>query len=157
MTIALTRAGLKTLQEGITGIHKAYAQLPRGLLNEMDLPLFMNFVRIGKYDEIPEGSDTIEVARTYLMWLMVKPVASGEEGEGEALVEPWIDIVGPYFYARPSLGGVLFIKTSRIIADSGPKKMIWPGTPTDPKGIFWGVEFELQVIEVFNRIYANDE
>jgi hypothetical protein len=157
MTVQTVKLRLKSLQLAITGIQQAYAQLPRGALKTNELPLFLNFVRTATYDTDTMGDSDYLSTRTYLMWLMVKPAMEGEEGEGEALVEPWIDIVVPYFMARPSLGNLIGISNSVITADSGPKKMVWPGTPLDPQGVYWGIEFQIQVVDVSQRIYAASE
>ena len=157
MTIETIKDRLKLLQQGITGVKRAYAQLPKGVVNSADLPLFMNFVRPSKYDTEGLGSDDIQSAREYLMWLLVKPVAEGEEGEGESLVEPWIDKVTSYFFARPSLGNLQWIRNSYITEDSGPKKLVWPGIAINPTGVYWGVEFRLTVVEIMNREYVDNE
>jgi hypothetical protein len=157
MTIETVRDGLKTLQEAIPGVRKAYAQLPRGMVFAMDMPLFLNFVRESEYDPDTLGDDQVVVTRTYLMWLLVKPAAEGEEGEGESLVEPWIDVVSTHFYARPKLGMIATVQNSWIESDSGPRKLIWPGTQATPQGVYWGVEFRLKVVEYVDRTFADYE
>lgn len=155
MSIQLVRARIALLQRSITGIKVAYEQLPKGILNSVDLPLFMNFVRDATYDQDSIGSDDVQVTRTYLMWLMVKPVAEGEEGEGEALVEPYIENVSNYFLARPTLKNLAGIVSADLVSDTGPKRMVWPGTPTNPIGVYWGTEFRLNVTEVVERNYID--
>ena len=155
MSIATVRARLASLQESITGINKAYVQLPKGILNSVDMPLFMNFVRNSNNDDTILGSGTARITRTYLMWLMVKPVAEGEQGEGESLVEPFIQNVSQFFISRPTLGNLLGVEYAHLVSDSGPKKMVWPGTPSNPVGIFWGVEFRLDVVEVQHVDYVD--
>jgi hypothetical protein len=135
----------------------AYDQLPRGIVPTANLPAFLNFVREANYDDQILGEDDIESTRVFAMWLLVKPVAEGEEGEGETLVEPWITAVVNYFFARPTLGNLIGVKYSHILRDSGPKKLVWPGTPTNPIGTYWGAEFLISVTEIFKRIYANNE
>jgi hypothetical protein len=135
----------------------AYDQLPRSMVPTANMPAFLNFVRDADYDDEILGEDVVQVTRKFLMWLLVKPAAEGEEGEGEALVEPWIDVVVKYFYARPSLGNLTGILYSHITKDSGPKRMVWPGTPTNPIGVYWGAEFQISVVELFNRVYASNE
>lgn len=157
MSIQTVRLRLKTLQEAIPGIVKAYSQLPRTMLNSADMPLFMTFVRDSENDLSELGSDTILTTRSYMMWLIVKALAEGEEGEGEALVEPWIDTVTAYFSARPTLGALAGVLDSYIASDSGPKRMVWPGTNTAPTGVYWGAEFKLDVTEVVYRQYSNNE
>jgi hypothetical protein len=157
MSIATVRARLQTLQEAIPDIVTAYDQLPRGMVPTNKMPAFLNFVRTATYDDKIIGEDTLETTRQFLMWLLVKPAAEGEEGEGEALVEPWIDTVAKYFFARPSLGNLSGIVYSHITEDSGPKKLVWPGTPANPLGIYWGVEFRINVIEIFKRTYSSNE
>jgi hypothetical protein len=157
MSIQSVRLRIKTLQEKIPGINKAYAQLPKSNIVAADLPLFLNFVREGVNDYDPLGSDDVYITRTYLMWLLVKPVAEGEEGESESSVEPWIDTVSKYFIARPSLSDLAGVQKTILLSDSGPKKMIWPGTPSAPQGVYWGVEFKLQVIEVAPIDYVDYE
>jgi hypothetical protein len=89
------------------------------------------------------------------MWLLVKPVAEGEEGEGEAIAEPWIDTVSNWFMSRPSLQDLVGVQKAILLSDSGPKKMIWPGTPANPQGVYWGAEFKLQVLEAVPISYVD--
>jgi hypothetical protein len=157
MTIATIRLRLASLQASIPGVIKAYPQLPRGIVKTNEMPLFMTFVREADYDLDTVGDGDFITNRTYLMWLLVKPVAEGEEGEGESLAEPWVETVANFFLARPSLGNLTGIMNSYMIKDSGPKKLVWPGTPANPTGVYWGVEFQLRVAEFTKRIYANNE
>ena len=157
MSIASIRLRLQTLQQTIPGISRAYAQLPRTVVQTSELPLFMNFVRDADYDDEILGDSDVQVTRTFMMWLLVKPVAEGEEGEGESITEPFIEVVSKFFYARPSLGNLIGVSYSHITKDSGPKKLIWPGTPANPGGTYWGIEFELNVVELFNRVYSTNE
>jgi hypothetical protein len=154
MTIAIVRTQIATLQRSIPGIITAYDQLPKGILKKLEMPLFINFVRDSSIDHDIYGDDAIQVSRQYLMWLIVKPVVEGIEGESESLVEPYIDTVLNFFYARPTLGLLTGIVDSAITADSGPKKMIWPGDRSDLQNVAWGCEFQLDVIEIVQRIYA---
>lgn len=155
MSIYTVRSRLATLQRAIPGIVTANAQLPKGSINTADLPLFMTFVRDADYNTEALGSDDVLVTRTYLMWLMVKPVAEGESGEGEALVEPYVETVSNYFLSRPTLNNLIGIVSANLISDTGPKRMVWPGTPTNPIGVYWGAEFRLDVIETKEREYVD--
>lgn len=155
MSIVSVRARLATLQSSIPGINKAYEQLPKGVINSLDLPLFMTFVRDSNNDLSSYGSDTVRISRTYLMWLLVKPFAEGEDGEGEALVEPYIQTVLEFFLSRPTLGNLLGVSGSTIVSDTGPKRMVWPGTPSNPIGVYWGAEFRLDVTELIDIDYVD--
>jgi hypothetical protein len=157
MSISTVRARLKTLQLAIPGISHSYAQLPKGMIKTSELPLFLNFARDSKYDYETFGSDDMGITRTFLMWLMVKPAAEGEEGEGESLVEPWIPIVTNFFNGRPSLGNLVGVQIARLTGDSGPKRMVWPGTPNAPQGVYWGAEFRLNVTEIVPINFAANE
>jgi hypothetical protein len=155
MTIAATRTRIATLQRLIPGIKRAYVQLPRGKIVEADLPLFINFVRDGENDYDPLGQDSLYISRNYFMWLLVMPVAQGEEGEGETICEPWIETVSNYFIARPSLEDLVRVQKATLLGDSGPKRMIWPGTPAAPQGVYWGAEFRLNVVEIAPITYVD--
>jgi hypothetical protein len=157
MSVATIRARLALLQAAIPGVAKAYVQLPRGLVPTDNLPAFLNFVRKADYDHDTYGDYTVGVTRTFLMWLLVKPVAEGEEGEGEEIMEPWVETVAAYFNARPSLGGLIRVDSSTLVSDSGPKKMVWPGTPNAPTGVYWGAEFQLDITEIAPITYADNE
>ncbi len=157
MSIASVRLRLQTLQSAIPGITKANAQLPRGKIPDMELPTFLNFVRPATYDTDKLGDSDVEVTRQFAMWLLVQPAVECEEGEGENLVEPFIDLVARYFLARPSLGNLIGVSDSYITEDSGPKRLVWPGTPQNPVAVYWGVEFKLDVIDIFGRIYSDNE
>lgn len=157
MPIDTIKQRVAELQEAIPGIKRGYQQLPRGVINTYDLPAFLNFVRPTTYNTDIYGSNDVELTRELAMWLLVKPASEGEEGEGENLVEPWIDLVAKYFFARPSLENLQFIQGSVITEDSGPKKLVWPGTPSNPIGIYWGVEFRLTIVEIMPRVYVDNE
>jgi len=154
MSIVTVRARLAEMQASIPGVRRAYDQLPVGIVNTADLPLFLNFVRDTEYD-IDSGEGFVYDTRTYVMWLLVKPVAEGTDSEGEQITEPFIPIVADYFISRPSLLDLKGVVTSELKSDSGPKRMVWPGTPSDPIGVYWGIEFVLDVTEVSNISYTD--
>jgi len=155
MSIYTVRSRIATIQRAIPGIVTAHVQLPKGALVTADLPLFMTFVRDAEYNDTIIGADDVQVSRTYLMWLMIKPVAEGESGEGESLVEPYIETVSNYFLSRPTLNNLIGVVSANLVSDTGPKRMVWPGTPSNPIGVYWGAEFRLDVIETKERIYVD--
>jgi len=157
MSIKLIRERIASLQLAIPGVKYAYSILPRGVVQSNQLPLFINFVRDGEYDHEELGDNDILHTRSFNMWLLVKPAAEGEEGESENLTEPWIETVVQYFMARPSLGNLIGVQDSYIVSDTGPKKMVWPGSSASPTGTYWGIEFRLKVIEFTQRTFATNE
>lgn len=149
MSITTVRAALATLEAQITGINRAYVDLPRGAINDADLPLFLNFARDASDSE--GGSDMMLEDRQYLLWLLVMPDQLGIPGEGEQAAEAMIQTVKDYFRQRPALGLVLGVQKSYFSGDSGPRKFTWADVA------YWGVEFRLRVVEYQARTYADDE
>lgn len=155
MTIATVKAGIVTLQRAIPGIVKAYDELPRSLVNDMECPQFLTFVRSADNDEEKLGSTAILTTRDFLMWLLVKPGTMGLPGEGEAAVDPWITTVLSYFAARPHLG-VAEVVNAFIVKDTGPKQLVSPLFGSEGS-VYWGCEFTLRVTYYWLRTFADNE
>jgi hypothetical protein len=151
MSIETVRTQLATLQASISGVKRAFEQLPRGAIVDADLPLFLNFARNAIYDWSILGADTNQSTRIYLMRLLVMPQQSGIDGEGESAVEPFIKTVVDYFASRPQLGRLSGVQNAIIVGDSGPQQFVWFDIP------YWSVEFQLRVVEYATRDYQNYE
>ena len=150
MSIVTVRAALKVVLEKVTGIRLALADLPRGEINDADLPLALIRAKGAAYPDNPE--DMYLERRSYTVQLMVLPVPEGlDNGEGEARAEPFVDLVRDALKGAPSLGGVVNVQSSRLTADSGPSILIWAGVS------YWGCEFTLSVEEYVPRIFADSE
>jgi hypothetical protein len=156
MSIASVRTQLAALQLRIAGIKQSYPNaavpgLPRGAINDMDLPLFLNFVREAPHDYRTDGETFDLEVRTYVMQLLVAPVNLQEPGEGENATTLLIDPVMDFFRARPRLemDGVW---RAIITRDTGARSnLVWANVN------YWGCEFTLQVSEIIPITFAPGE
>ncbi len=150
-TVATIKAQLAVLQAAIPNVKRAYADIPRGPINDADLPLFINFARDAENDWTMIGSDIGLENRRYLMQLLVMPAQDGISGESESLTEAWLQTVNDYFAARPQLGLQSGVQRAYIEGDSGPRLYSWAN------GLYWNIEFRLRVVTYHPRTYASNE
>jgi hypothetical protein len=155
MSITTVKTNLAALERNISGITRAYAYAPPGVLPDSDMPMFCNYARAANYSEL-QGSDTELITRRYLLRLYVKAITEGTrvaDGsvEGENLVAPLIDATWAYFTARPQLGLTAPVMRARLLSDSGT--IVLAGSD----GNYWGCEFEIEVSEYNIRQYADNE
>lgn len=136
MAIDAIKNELATIQSGITGVKRAYAQAPASI-NPADLPAMVNFTGAAVYDNVSLKKTRVE--RTFLMRLFVAPVSGGISGETERLCEPFFERVRAAF-APSTLDGT--VSNARLTADRGVSVLPYGG------GQYIGIEFELTVTEV---------
>lgn len=155
MSVAAIKDRLKTIQETITGIQRAYDNGPKGL-PPSDLPCFVNFTGPATDDWRALGSDHDVETRLYVMRLYVRPDTSGIDGEAEAACEPFFPLVRDTFASRPMLGlGQINTGLAGVdavfLGDQGTQLLRYDGVD------YIGVEFRLQVSETVRRRYAAGE
>lgn len=135
MSVTTVKTALATIQSSVLGL-KAYAEGPASLSHT---PALVNFTGPAQYDY--SQSDAIEVTRRYLMRLYLREVGQGIDGEAERLAEPWFEAVVNCFSARRRLGNTQFVKTSRLLSDSGLQIGLYAGQE------YLMIEFVLEVTE----------
>ena len=137
MSVAAVKARLAEIEEGITGVKRAYAQAPLSL-PASDLPAFVNFAGQATHDWRLAGSDTDRETRLYLLRLYIAPLTTGTPGEIERRCEPFLESVRDVFAARPSLGRLRGVQTANLLGDGGPAVHQYGGER------YIGDEFRLQ-------------
>lgn len=142
MTVATVKTALATIQGDVLGL-KAYAQGPLSL---SDLPCIVNFTGAAQYDA--SQSDAVEMTRRYIMRLFIREVGQGIDGEAERLAEPWFPAVLNCFAARRRLGNTAYVRTSRLLSDSGLQVSIYAGVQ------YLAIDFVIEVTEWSEVEYA---
>jgi hypothetical protein len=138
MDISAIKTKLVTIQQGISGIKRAYANGPKALPGT-DLPLFVNFVGPGARENPFGAGDIDHETRDFLMRLYVTPAQSGVDGEAEKTVEAFLPPVYAAFDAQQLFGAVPFVRSAVISGDSGIIVLPYAGAQ------YLGVEFRLTV------------
>ena len=151
MSITTVRTALASLLVAhVTGVTRAYAQLPRKEIIDADLPCALIRSKGATYPDNPE--DMYLERRAYTVQLMVLPLPEGlDNGEGESRTESFVGLVRDMLKGSPSLGGVTNVQSARLTADSGPSMLVWAGVT------YWGCEFSLTVEEFVPRNFLDSE
>ena len=150
MSVETVKARLATIQAGITGVRRAYAEVPNSI-TAADMPLFVTLTGPANHDWQALGSDQDKEQRTYRMRLFVMPLGQGYPGEGENAAEPFFTRVRDTFSARPGLEGLTGVQSATLIGDSGLVVLDFQEQQ------YWGIEFELQVVEYVEVTYAEGD
>ena len=141
-----------------TGYCNARDNAPR-VIDEADMPLFINFPGPATYSESSRGEDFYEETRQYNLRLYAKNFATGIEGEAEAMLRELIPATVVFFTARPSLGDLnLGIASLSGLAGRGATLRDDTGLTRfafdDPQKPILGVEFHLMVVEDVQITFA---
>ena len=142
MTVATVKTALATIQNDVLGI-KAFAEGPASLAT---MPCIVNFTGPAQYDF--SQSDAVELTRRYTMRLFVREVGQGIDGEVERLAEPWFTTVRECFAARRRLGNTAYVRTSRLLSDSGLQVASYAGQE------YLAIDFVIEVTEWSEVEYA---
>jgi len=135
MSVATVKAALADIQHDVVKL-TAYAEGPTALPHA---PAMVNFTGPAQYDF--SQSDALEVTRRYTMRLYLREVGQGIDGEAERLAEPWFAAVANCFAARRRLEQTQYVKTSRLISDSGLQVSEYAGRQ------YLAIDFVLEVKE----------
>jgi len=115
---------LAALEEGITGVTKAFAfdETPNALETAI-LPCMTNVPGEAEYTDAAEqfGAAVMVETREYEAWLWYAPVQRPPDALRQAGgIQTLIEAVKAYFLARPTLGGLRYCWRARLVGDSGP-------------------------------------
>lgn len=135
MSVETVKEALAQIQSDVLKV-TAYAQGPAALSHT---PAFVNFTGPAQYDY--SQSDAVEITRRYTMRLYLREKGQGIDGEAERLAEPWFEAVVNCFSARRRLGNTQFVKTSRLLSDSGLQVAAYAGQD------YLAIDFVIEVME----------
>ena len=141
MSVATVKAALAEIQRNVLKL-TAYAEGPAALPH---VPAMVNFTGPAQYDFTQ--SDALEITRRYTMRLYLREVGQGIDGEAERLAEPWFAAVANCFAARRRLGQTRYVRTSRLVSDSGLQVSEYAGQQ------YLAIDFVLEVTEWNNVSY----
>ena len=148
MTVDTTRARLAALQAQITGVTKAFENVPRGIL-EVELPAFITLVGRAAYNQVQLGELVLMETRIYTQRLFIKTASLGIEGEAEDETTVFFDRVVDFFKDRPQLqldANSTVVYSAQITADSGVIPTAYPSGGSVKT--FLAIDFTTEVIEV---------
>lgn len=154
MTASDIKTRLAAIEQAMSGIAKAYAQLPAGTPALSNLPAFIN--KMGT-SQLIRFSDTLWYEnRVYQCQLLVANVQKGISGEAEGLVETMIEPCRDAFLSHPGLGIgtstlVVGLQKAVMLGDSGIRTITFSGVG------YIGVEYRLQIAEEVVPVIASYE
>lgn len=102
MSVQTTRARLAAMYALVTGITKAFPDIPR-VVQDAELPAVVIWPGEATYDTDSGGDNDVLETRTYQAFLLVQNLQLGTENQAQIAVDPFIDRIRDYFLARPGL------------------------------------------------------
>lgn len=138
----------------ITGVKKAYAQIPRVLQNA-ELPAVVIFPSAAQTER--EGADMSDETRTYVAFLAIAEALLGTETQGQINTAPYFDRVKTYFMGRGGLElnegtnpqDVVF--EARFLGDDGFQVIPYPLSGK----LYAAIQFRHEVEEYANIEYQD--
>jgi len=134
-SIDIVTTQMAALEENITGVTKGYAfdQTPNSLQTAV-LPCFTNIPLNAEYVDVSAqfGKDVSAEVRDYTAWLWYAPVQRPADISRQASgIQTLVQAVKAYFLARPQFGGLRYVISAPMIADTGPMTADYMGNGTE--------------------------
>lgn len=102
MSVQTTRARLAAMYALVTGVTKAFPDIPRAV-QDAELPAVVIWPGEATYDTDGMGDNEVLETRIYQGIVLVQNVQLGTENQGQIVLDPFIDRIADYFLGRPGL------------------------------------------------------
>ena len=147
MTTETVIPRLQTLLGGVSGVVRAFDQLP-SKLNAADLPAWVVVPQAAEFTTI--AREVIQERRDYALLLYVLPLGAGMFGDGHNAARPFFDRTRALFASNVRLGDLDGITQADLVADSGVAPLVYGGREHQ----YVGIEFTLRVWEHYDETFG---